>query len=129
MYTIRVDKISESPAGSGRFNGFRVPTGRGRTPPAPQDRQIQFIGDSDTVGYGNLSPSRDCTAEEVIELTDTQDAYSPRVGQHFQADYETIARSGIGVVRNYAGMQAGRTMPLLYPRALPGEITPVAANG
>ncbi|WP_210528160.1 SGNH/GDSL hydrolase family protein [Rubellimicrobium arenae] len=127
-HLIRIDKISESPDASGRFIGIGVPEGHGRPPPAPLDRQIEFIGDSDTVGYGNLSLDRDCAPEDLLGLTDTREAFGPRVARHFHADYETMAQSGIGVVRNYDGALPGRTIPLIYPRALPDEAAPKAGD-
>ncbi|MEM8663984.1 MAG: SGNH/GDSL hydrolase family protein [Pseudomonadota bacterium] len=83
------------------------------------------MGDSDTVGYGNLSVSRDCTGGEVFFLTDAQAAYGPQVASHFDAEYQTLAISGIGVVRNHGGDNPAPTMPALYPPT-PAEAASIA---
>lgn len=84
----------------------------------PRARQIEFIGDSFSAGYGNTSSKRDCTEAEVWATTDTQQAFGPQVARHFKADYQIDAYSGIGIVRNYNGVAPKRNMPLLYRSAL-----------
>jgi lysophospholipase L1-like esterase len=126
-HTARLEKLSE--AGAGTFAGFLVPAGGAALdPPAPSARRIEFIGDSDTVGYGNTSPTRVCEGEEVFLATDTQASFGPRVARAFDADARIVARSGIGLVRNYGGGQDG-TMSDLYPLALTDEAAPLAADG
>jgi lysophospholipase L1-like esterase len=109
--------ITESQAGPTEFDGFY---GSGETkarPIAARSRQIEFIGDSHTVGYGNTSPRRDCTEEEVWSTTDTSQGIAPLVAQGFSADYQVNAISGRGIVRNYNGF-AGDTLPAAYPFTL-----------
>lgn len=123
-HSVRLDKISES-SGVGAFAGFLVPPGGAAlAPPAPRARQIEFIGDSDTVGYGNAAPGRDCVGDETFRFTDTQLSYGPQVARRFGADYQIIAKSGVGVVRNYAGADPGTAMTRLYPRVLPADPAP-----
>lgn len=129
-HRVRLDKISESLSGTGDFLGFFVPTGgRALAPPDQKTRQIEVIGDSDAVGYGNVSSSRDCAGGEVFFLTDTQKAFGPRVARYFDADYQIIAVSGIGLVRNYGGVNSDTTMPPLYPRLLIDEPAPFQPDG
>lgn len=127
-HQVRLDKISESLSGASDFLGFFVPgEGKALAPPDQKTRQIEFIGDSDAVGYGNVSSSRDCAGDDVFFLTDTQEAFGPRVARFFDAEYQIIAVSGIGVVRNYGGVNPDTTMLSLYPRRLiedPGEFQP-----
>jgi lysophospholipase L1-like esterase len=94
-------------------------------PPRPRARRIEFIGDSYTVGYGNASPGRACTAREVHDRTDTQRAFGPLLAKRLDADYRVIAYSGFGVVRNYAGGRPGESLPGLYPRAVPDDPAPL----
>ena len=102
--------------------GLFVPgDGDALAPPQPLSRQIEFIGDSDSVGYGNLSTTRNCDEEEVFELTDTQKSFGPQIARHFGADYQLVAASGIGVLRNYAGSDPDHTMPTLYRLQLRNE--------
>lgn len=103
-HTIRVDKISET-GSTVAFLGFYVRRQADALPPPAAARKfIEFIGDSDTVGFGNLSNSRDCP-EGVFANTDTSAGYGPSVAARFTADYRLIARSGIGLIRNYLGTE------------------------
>ncbi|MCL4151415.1 UNVERIFIED_CONTAM: hypothetical protein GTU68_036749 [Idotea baltica] len=127
---VRLDKISESLSGTGDFVGFFVPVGgKALAPPDRKMRQIEVIGDSDAVGYGNASSSRDCAEDEVFFLTDTQDAFGPRVARSFDADYQIIAVSGIGLVRNYGGSHPETTMLTLYTRLLIDQPIPSRPDG
>jgi hypothetical protein len=129
-HVVRLEKMSESQDGVGTVIGFFVPAEGGvLAPPRPGSRQIEFIGNSDMVGYGNTSATRDCTGEEVFLLTDTQQAYPSRVAQHFGADYQVIAYSGIGVTRNYAGAKPDINMRRLYPRTLFNDPAPYRRDG
>nr|WP_247599678.1 SGNH/GDSL hydrolase family protein [Sphingomonas sp. PAMC26645] len=86
--------------------------------PAPaRARQIEFIGDSHTVGYGNVSTKRDCTEAEVWATTDTSQAMPALAARRYGADYQVNTISGRGIVRNYNGMAAD-TLPVAYPFTL-----------
>lgn len=112
-----MEKLSET---AGAVIGVFVPEGeRALTPPLPRHRQMEFIGNSDMVGFGVESPVRDCTSEEVRALTNTQLGFAPRVAHAFDADYQVLARSGIGLVRNYLGANPGHEMPMVYRAAPP----------
>jgi hypothetical protein len=67
-------------------------------------RQIEFTGDSLTVGYGNLSASRTCTC--------TWDQLRRN------ADYPSNGYSGLGMARNDNGGQPNVTYRTFYDRAL-----------
>ena len=123
---VRLEKLTESQSGSSRFIAFEAPGG---TPLSarPRERQIEFIGDSFTVGYGNTSPGIVCTPQQVHALTDTSQAFGPLVASAIGADYRIHAYSGFGVVRNYDGNIPDQNLPLLYPRAIPGDAEPKAA--
>jgi lysophospholipase L1-like esterase len=116
-HRVRIDVASESQAGPTTFGGFFAATGmRGLAMP-PRARRIEFIGDSHTVGYGNLSPVRACTEDQVWSTTDTTRGLAAITARRFGADYEVNAISGRGVVRNYGGFKAD-TLPEAYPFAL-----------
>lgn len=125
-HVVRLEKLTESQSGSSRFIAFEAPGGA-PLPPQPRKRQIEFIGDSFTVGYGNTSPGVMCTPQQVHALTDTSQAFGPLVASAIGADYRIHAYSGFGVVRNYDGNVPGQNLPLLYPRAIPGDAEPMAA--
>jgi len=125
-YTIRVEKISESSMPAS-FGGIFVDAAEQALPaPRPLPRLIEFIGDSDTLGFASTSKRRDCSEEEVFSATDTSRAFGPQVASRLGADYRIVARSGIGLVRNYKGTTPHSTMPARYPLAIPSE--PAAAR-
>jgi lysophospholipase L1-like esterase len=116
-HQISVLVATESQAGPNTFGGFAIPAGETALSPAPRPRQIELIGDSHTVGYGNLSNTHDCTQDQVWADTDDTRAFGPRVADHYGADYQINAISGRGIVRNYDGFKAD-TLPQAYPYVL-----------
>jgi lysophospholipase L1-like esterase len=116
-HRLRVEVASESQAAPTTFGGFFAPRGTTPEPIPPRRRQIEFIGDSHTVGYANTSNKHDCTEDEVWATTDTSRAFGPILARRHDADYEINAISGRGVVRNYNGFAADK-MPEAYPFVL-----------
>jgi len=127
-HVIRLEKVTESQSGGSRFIGF-YPAG-GSTPlrPVEHQRQIEFIGDSYTVGYGNTARGTNCTRPEVHDLTDSQQAVGPTLARAVGADYRVNAYSGFGIVRNYGGSSAGQSLPLIYPRLKPDDASHLEAD-
>jgi lysophospholipase L1-like esterase len=124
-HRLRVEIANESqdaPSVFGGFYGARNVTPLRVVSPA---RQIEFIGDSYTVGYGNTSSTRDCSEDDVWKTTDTSGAFGPLVAKRYRADYQVNAISGRGIVRNYGGFQAD-TLPQAHPYALLNHRTPYA---
>lgn len=116
-HILRVDVSSESQARSNDFGGFALAQHAKSLPVPERPRQIEFIGDSHTVGYANTSLKRDCTTDEVWLTTDTTQAFGPITASRYGADYQVNAISGRGIVRNYNG-GAGATLPAVYPHTL-----------
>lgn len=116
-HAIGVFVATESQASPNTFGGFGIPTGEKALEPAARKRQIEFIGDSHTVGYGDLSGKRQCTRDEVWADTDDTQAFGAQIARHYDADYQVNAISGRGVVRNYDGFAAD-TLPEAYPYVL-----------
>ncbi len=116
-HAISVLVATETQASPNTFGGFAIPAGEQALTAAPRHRQIEFIGDSHTVGYGNLSPTRTCTRDQVWSDTDDTSAFGAIVARHYDADYQINAISGRGVVRNYNGFKAD-TLPQAYPYVL-----------
>lgn len=117
-HTVRIEKLSET---NDRPDALpEIHLGGGShviLVPEPRSRQIEVIGDSYAAGYGTTSRKRDCTRDEIRATTDTQQAFGPLLARHYDADYQINAVSGIGMVRNYGGVE-GDTMAQLYPYAL-----------
>jgi lysophospholipase L1-like esterase len=114
---LRLTVASESQGGPTAFGGFLAEAGTRPVAVERRSRQIEFIGDSHTVGYGNTSLRQACTTDEVWATTDTSVGVPALVAARFGADYEAQAISGRGVVRNYGGLAAD-TLPQAYPFAL-----------
>lgn len=121
LHSVWLKKFSENQGAPAAFNGFFVAPGEVEPGPhphfLPSDRQIEFIGDSYTVGYGNTSGKRQCTKDEIWATTDTSQAFGPLTAEHYGADYQINAFSGRGMVRNYGGF-IGDSLPALYPYTL-----------
>ncbi|HSC67331.1 MAG TPA: GDSL-type esterase/lipase family protein [Cellvibrio sp.] len=115
-HQVRLEKITETQSSSGRFLGFYSDDKPADLP--KRKRQIEFIGDSYTVGYGNVSPSRECTNEQLFANTNSQLSFGPQVAKHFNADYQINASSGFGIVRNYNGTSPDKSLIALYPFTL-----------
>ena len=113
-HRLRIEIASESQAGPTAFAGFFADAGVKARAPKPRKRQIEFIGDSHTVGYGNTAATRTCTSDEVWATTDTSQAFAGLLGRRYKADYRVNAISGRGIVRNYDGTAAD-TLPTAYP--------------
>jgi lysophospholipase L1-like esterase len=119
-HTVRLVKRTESAWAAGRFGGFVAARG-GRVLPAPaaRSRQIEFIGDSFTAGYGNISSTRDCSANGGVDRNSNADlAFGPLTARKLDADYQQNAFSGRGMVRNYNGGDPGTDYRTYYDRAL-----------
>jgi len=116
-HVVRIESASENQGGPPSFGGFAVRDARQVGAPPARKRQIEFIGDSHTVGYGNTSGKRECTEDEVWSTTDTSQAFGPLVAKHYDADYQVNAISGRGIVRNYGGFKAD-PLPVVYPYVL-----------
>ncbi len=116
-HELRVEVITESQSEFTIFNGFYALADTKSAELKPRTHQIEFIGDSHTVGYGNTSPKHECTEAEVWSTTDTSQGIAPLVASRYQADYQVNAISGRGIVRNYNGFP-GDTLPAAYPYTL-----------
>lgn len=129
-HEVRAERTSEW-HGAAEFGGFFLdPDATALPAPDPAPRLVEFIGDSDTVGFGNTALRRDCNDEQVFSATDTTLAFPARVAREFGTDYRVIARSGIGLMRNAGGLAPAQTMRQLYPLALPShpDLAPLPAR-
>jgi len=123
-HRLTIEVASESQGGPTGFGGFYGAAATKAVAVAPRGRQIEFVGDSHTVGYGNTSATRDCTEEKVWETTDTSQAFGPILARRYKADYQVNAISGRGVVRSYDGAKVD-SLPVAYPFILFDHATPV----
>ncbi|MFD3664050.1 RICIN domain-containing protein [Streptomyces sp. NPDC058659] len=118
-HTVRLVKRNDTPGDTSTFGGFlAAPGGAVLSKPTARSRQIEFIGDSLTVGYGNLSTSRTCTGEQLKRNTNSDVSYGALAARQLNADYQINGFSGLGMVRNVGGSQPGVTYRTFYDRAL-----------
>ncbi|MCP2245956.1 GDSL-like Lipase/Acylhydrolase family protein [Lentzea aerocolonigenes] len=119
-HRVRLVKRTESPWAAGEFGGFVAASGGSiLAKPAARSRQIEFIGDSLTAGYGNLSTTRDCSSNGgVARNTNTDVSFGALTARALNADYQVNAFSGRGMVRNYNGGDPGTSYRTYYDRAL-----------
>lgn len=118
-HTVRLVKRNDTPGDTSTFGGFvAAPGGAVLSKPAPRSRQIEFIGDSLTVGYGNLSTSRTCTSDQLKRTTNSDVSYGALTARQLNADYQINGYSGLGMVRNYNGGRPDVTYRTFYDRAL-----------
>lgn len=116
-HVVRVEVASESQAAPTGFGPFYAEPGTVAAPLPRRARQIEFVGDSHTVGYGVTSPTRTCSEADVWATTDTSRGFGAMLARRYGADYQVNAISGRGVVRNYNGFAAPK-LPEAYPYVL-----------
>ncbi|MDW8809692.1 GDSL-type esterase/lipase family protein [Streptomyces scabiei] len=119
-HRVRVVKRTESPWAAGRFGGFVAAAGGAiLARPRARDRQIEFIGDSYTAGYGNMSTTQDCSGNGGVNQNSNADlTFGALTARKMDADFQINAFSGRGMVRNYNGGEPGTDFRTYYDRAL-----------
>lgn len=121
VHSVRLVKRTESAwGGVGKFGGFVAANGGAiLAPPGDRTRQIEFIGDSMTAGYGNVSGVRDCSGVGGVDRNTNSDlSFGALTARALGADHHLNAFSGRGMVRNYAGTNPGTDYRTYYDRVL-----------
>lgn len=121
VHTVRLMYVIEGYQRMPEFRGFILDEGAKtlRAPYLPK-RKIEFIGNSMTCGYG-------------VETTNPKEGFSDETENHYysyaaiaarnlQAQHLVVARSGIGIYRNYGAPKTGSkdNMPSMYDQTLFG---------
>lgn len=112
-HTVEIRKKSEALYGS-IFVGNVTSSGTLGNDPIPQKR-MQIIGDSISVGYG-LDGVYPCVNSAAVE--DAPKTYGALTAHNLSADYDIVAWSGKGILRNYPTGATDDTpvVPELYTR-------------
>lgn len=113
IHDVRITYAIEGYELKPRFRGFII-DGSLLPAEARPGLKIEFIGNSITCGYGieDDDPDHDFSYDtENHTLT-----YAYRTARALDADFNVVARSGIGIYRNYGGPKEGdrQTMPMEY---------------
>lgn len=109
---IKISKLSEAAFGKAGIQAFYTDPFASLEASEEKSFKIEFIGDSYTCGYGNEGSSFDTftTAQENGEQT-----YAAQTARYFDADYNIIARSGIGIIStNKKDTTLENLMPFRY---------------
>lgn len=101
------------------FRGFYLDSGKSLAAvPVLPERRIEFIGNSITCGYG--IESDDANAPFSYETENHYFTYAALTARALGAQHLVVARSGIGVYRNYGAPVTGSPdcMPAMYGQTL-----------
>ncbi|MDR3597320.1 GDSL-type esterase/lipase family protein [Clostridium sp.] len=89
--------------------------GKDVQPTESKNRSIEFIGDSITCGYGNEGVWEVDTFNTAQE--NPWEAYAAKTARYFNADFNCVSWSGIGIISSWTEVDTPNTewlMPMLY---------------
>lgn len=122
-HQVRLTRRNEGKFGRLEIRAYDLAGGQFAPPPAPTSANyMQFVGDSNTAGYGNAGTS----CGDSAEFQNFSLSYAAKLARVFDAELEAVAISGIGVSRNMVGSDS-YTMPARYDRSI--ESIPAAPAG
>ena len=112
---IRLIKMSEAAYVKAGIKEIIIEGGNEIRPADNKDRHIEFIGDSITCGYG-------IEGVQNIDIFNTAQenpwkAYAAKAARHFNADFNCVSWSGIGITSSWTDKDIPNTnwlMPMLY---------------
>ena len=115
-HTIEIFRRTEWNKGSTNFYGFKINANAkllAKSP--PKKRKIEFYGDSITAGFA----VEDTSGKDLYDsiYTNNYASYAAITARHFEADYQCVCKSGIGVTVSWDPM----IMPELYDRLIPTD--------
>lgn len=124
-HEVRITRRNETVWNSGfTVRGYDLQGGSFVAPPARRSRYVQFIGDSNSVGFGMLPPH---CVNETWNSEDHARAFPSLVANAFDADEELVARAGIGLSRN-ADFTTDTISPIIYDWATTSIAPPAAGQ-
>lgn len=119
-HQVVIQKRTEAGCGTTTVHAFMT-DGRFVQAAPMKERQIEFIGDSYTCGYGvDALSRRDPFTDETENASRT---YASIVSRYFDADYMAIAHSGRGICRNAGSNIPWEVMPDLYEYTIDRDST------
>jgi len=112
MHTVKVVKRTNARSSTAAVSKITIADGKKEAPEAAKTRLIEFVGDSLTVGYGSIADKATAWSTATEDVMKT---YIPAIADAFDAEYNVIAVSGRGVVKNYGG-DTDKLMGEIYPQ-------------
>lgn len=112
LHEVEMVLVYEGYAARPEFRGFTVHDGQLENAPALPELKLEFIGNSITCGYGNEAPDKSYPFADSTE--NHYFTYAALTARALNAQEVAVARSGIGVYRNYAGKDKPNTMTKWY---------------
>lgn len=118
-HTVTLFKDTEWSFGKTWFYGLEL-TGNGQflSPPKAKKHKIEFYGNSITCGYANEDTITKGNSSEA-RFENNYMAYGAITARHFDAVYQCIGKSGIGLTVGWTPY----TMPEIYDRLNPNDST------
>lgn len=119
VHRVRVMYIIEGYDLKPAFKGFYLDKGCGLVEaPVLPERRIEFIGNSITCGFG--IESENPTETFTYETENHYYTYAARTARALKAQHLVVARSGIGIYRNFGAPRSGSIdcMPAMYRQVL-----------
>ncbi|WP_423149351.1 SGNH/GDSL hydrolase family protein [Rubrolithibacter danxiaensis] len=114
-HSIELVKITEYDRGKTGFYGFELnKEGKILDAPAPRKRKMEFYGNSITCGYAVEDATGDSPASP---FENHYLSYAAITARHFDADYNCIAKSGIGITISWFPY----TMSTVFDRLNPDD--------
>lgn len=101
-HTVQVRKRTNARSSSAGVSRLVLTDGKVLPPAEPKERLIEFLGDSLTVGYVAAKDGKTAGAWSTM-TEDVTGTYCPQIADAFDAEYQTVAISGRGIVRNNGG--------------------------
>jgi len=115
-HSIEIFKRAEWDRGRTSFYGFKI-SNDGKLLPksAPKKRKMEFYGNSITAGYA----IEDLSGKDSPDSTYTNNylSYAAITSRHFDAKYQCICKSGIGITISWHPL----IMPEMYNRLIPTD--------
>ena len=117
-HVIEIFKRTEWNRGKTNFYGFKIDNNVKLLPKlAPKKRKIEFYGNSITAGYA----VEDISGKDSPDSTYTNNylSYAAITARHYDAKYQCICKSGIGITVSWDSL----IMPEMYDRLVPTDNT------
>tara|TARA_B110000503_G_C7158491_1_gene418507 strand:+ start:1991 stop:3088 length:1098 start_codon:yes stop_codon:yes gene_type:complete len=115
-HSVEIFKRAEWDRGTSSFYGFKINNDAKLLPrSAPKKRKIEFYGNSITAGYA----IEDFSGKDSPDSTYTNNykSYAAITARHFDAEYQCICKSGIGITISWHPL----IMPEMYNRLIPTD--------